>query len=180
MPKNRLVRLALPGLALASVVACSTGLAQRSALQSVVEEPTPGAICAPLGKAGLASFSWEVVQNTSEAPVEITRVELIEVASADGEDPGELMVDEWFLTSMDWTGGSVGRGPLRDPGDARLSTTVGPGEEPMLNFTVRAGKAIEAMHSMRPRVVYTREGRRGEASVDLPWVVKVAPTGRSC
>lgn len=180
MSSRARTRFAIAGLAATTAVVAAAALTPGGALESGVDVENPGLVCAPLNKNGVASFSHEYVANRSDAAVEVTRVEVVDVAARKGGEIGDLVVDEWFLTAEDWPGGSVGRGPLADPGTDRLSTTVQPGEQPMLNVAVRAPDGIGSQHSMRLRVLYLQKGRRSEAATTLNWILEVAPTGRPC
>lgn len=173
-------RACLALASLAFVAACDTELGPSGSLRPGVQIEDPGQICTPLNKNGVASFSWETVENDSDVAVEVVRVELDGVAAKRGGDVEELVVDDWFLTGEEWMGGSVGRGPLADPGSERLPTTVEPGEAPMLSFAVRAPGGLRVPHTFKPRVVYASGGRGREASVVLQWEVKVAPAGTTC
>lgn len=140
-----------------------------------------GTVCAPLKRQQSASFAYETVTNTSNSDLEVTDVRLGDVEVVGGADNGPpddtFRVTEWFLTVEEWEKAGVIAGPLRDPGEALLPTTIAPGEKALVGITV-TGDAVEVPHTAIPRVTYTQDG--AEHQVALSWRIKVAPIGQVC
>lgn len=145
------------------------------------ENEVIGTVCAPLKRHQSASFAWETVTNTSDSDLEVTDVRLGDVEVVAGADSGPnddtLRVTEWFLIVEDWARAGVRAGPLKEPGEALLPTTVAPGEKVLVGITV-SGEAVEVPHTAIPRIIYTQDD--SEHQVALSWRVKVVPVGQVC
>lgn len=166
-------------VALTALIACSGD--DRPLAPIAAENEVIGTVCAPLKRHQSASFAWETVTNTSDSDLEVTDVRLGDVEVVTGNDSGPLddtfRVTGWFLTVEDWAQAGVRAGPLKEPGEALLPTTVAPGEKVLVGITV-SGEAVEVPHTAIPRVTYTQDD--AEHQVALSWRVKVAPVGQVC
>lgn len=162
----------------ACLVLTATACSSESPLEAVVpEREGAGVVCTPLDENGVASFATEVVTNRSDDDLSVAALELADVRAEGGGEAGRLVVDEWFLTPLDWEGGRVGPGPLARPGKAALGSVVAPGQKVMLGIAVR-GDAVAVPHTMRPRVVHVQDGERGETTLSRD--VTVVPAGTTC